>query len=91
MGFVENSHTWTDNREVEVRCHLDRVFASQPWLNLFPESRVFHLNQSKSDHLPLLVEIRCSAASPSRRGKKRFIFEEMWLKEESYEAIISSA
>ncbi|KAM2699391.1 hypothetical protein EV1_038275 [Malus domestica] len=91
MGFVVNSYTWTDNREHEVRCRLDRVFVSQPWLNLFPASWGCHLNPSKSDHLPIWVEIRCSTASPSRKGRKRFRFEKMWLKEESCEGIISLA
>ncbi|KAM1447504.1 hypothetical protein ACFXTO_006601 [Malus domestica] len=69
---MESSYTWTDNKEDEVRCRLDRVFVSQPWLKLFPVTRVFHLSPSKWDHLPIMVEIQSSVESSSRRKSKRF-------------------
>lgn len=40
LGFLGTANTRTDNREDKVRCRLDRVFASQPWLNTFPMTRV---------------------------------------------------
>lgn len=29
LGFVGSDYTWMDNREDEVRCRLDREFATQ--------------------------------------------------------------
>lgn len=60
MRYVGNDFTWTDNREDEVRCWLIRALANNSWLAHFPLSKVCHLNPSKSDHLPLVVEIRCA-------------------------------
>lgn len=57
IGYVGCDYTWTDNCEDEVRFCLDRALATTSWLQLFPSSRVCHLNLSKLDHLPLLVEI----------------------------------
>ncbi|XP_070683541.1 uncharacterized protein [Malus domestica] len=91
LGFIGIEYTWTDNRDDEVRCRLDRVLTSQPWLNLFPVTRVCYLNPSKSDHLPILVKIRSVVELPSKKRGRRFRFEDMWLQEESCEETVSSA
>ncbi|XP_024156142.1 uncharacterized protein LOC112164137 [Rosa chinensis] len=54
--------------------------ATRSWSDLFPTSRVTHLKPSKSDHLPILVEVR-STIPRKRRRKRRFRFEEHWLHE----------
>lgn len=69
LGFVGYDYTWIDNREDEVRCPLDRAFATQAWIQLFPHSRVCHLNPSKSDHLPIMVEIRNTVAGIPRKSQ----------------------
>ncbi|KAM1543280.1 hypothetical protein COP1_012923 [Malus domestica] len=53
-------------------------------------TRVCHLNPSKLDHLPILVEIRSAMELPSRMRGRRFRFEEMWLRDESCEETVSS-
>ncbi|KAM1746300.1 hypothetical protein ACFX11_012942 [Malus domestica] len=53
-------------------------------------TRVCHLNPSKLDHLPILMEIRSAMELPSRMRGRRFRFEEMWLRDESCEETVSS-
>lgn len=57
LGFVGSDYTWMVNREDEVHCRLDRELATKSWISLFPCFRVCHLNLSKSDYLPIVVEI----------------------------------
>lgn len=90
LGFVGCDYTWTDDRDDEVRCPLDRAFATQAWIQLFPHSRVCHLNPSKSVHLPIVVEIRNTVAGILRKSR-RFQFEEMWLQEGSCEDTVAMA
>lgn len=59
LGFVGTKFTWRGNRAgEEIRVRLDRGMATNNWRNLFSFSRVCHLHPNKSDHLPLLVEVR---------------------------------
>lgn len=76
--------------EDEVRCRLNRALATNSWLQMFPLSRVCHLNPSKSDRLPLLVEIRSSLVVQNCRSR-RFHFEDMWLQGEGCENVIQCA
>lgn len=39
-------------------CCLDHALSTNSWLQLFLLSKMCHLNPCKSNHLPLLVEIR---------------------------------
>lgn len=53
-------------------------------------SKVCHLNPSKSDHLPIVVEIRNSVGGTPWKSC-RFQFEEMCLQESSYEETVAVA
>lgn len=79
-----------DNRDDEVRCRLDRTLSTNSWLARFPLTRVCHLNPSKSDHLPVLVEIQSASVVWARKGR-RFLFEEMWLQGEGCNNVIQGA
>ncbi|XP_024199901.1 uncharacterized protein LOC112203116 [Rosa chinensis] len=79
LMFSGPSFTWRGNRHGEViKVRLDRFFASNSWLELFPLSRVMHVHPNKSDHLPILIEIRARKRRSKRKRKKRFRFEELW-------------
>lgn len=50
-----------------------------------------HLTKRKSDHLPLLVNIRGGQAVAVQRAKhKRFRFEAMWLREEESSEVVTN-
>jgi exonuclease III len=56
-----NGVTWTyDNMkegERNVRVRLDRVVAGPSWSNWYPSARVTHLTSSRSDHVPVLLQM----------------------------------
>lgn len=82
--------TWRGNRwGEEVLVKLDRFLATSDWLQYFPQSRALNLKPSKSDHLPILMEIR-EARPKKKKKKKRFRFEEFWLREEECKKIVES-
>jgi hypothetical protein len=59
IGFA--GAPWTfDNRQLgdkNVKARLDRALASASWSNWFPEARLRHLVSSRSDNVPILLEM----------------------------------
>ncbi|KAL5769658.1 hypothetical protein ACOSP7_013812 [Xanthoceras sorbifolium] len=94
MGFTGPSFTWcngrSDNHFVQER--LDCGVCNIEWSDLFPSSFVQHLDFWQSDHRPLLIHIlhHSSDVSSSKRGSKRFLFEECWAADEGCDNIIKS-
>lgn len=71
--------TWRGVRSgEEVAVRLDRFMATSDWTDIFHASRALNLMPSKSDHLPILIEVR-ELRPKKKRKKKRFRFEEGWL------------
>lgn len=64
--------------------------ANSEWLQQFPKSSVEHLVRNQSDHCPVWI-IWNKRACFSRRKRKPFRFEAMWLQDESCPAIIQEA
>ncbi|KAL5558507.1 hypothetical protein UlMin_034718 [Ulmus minor] len=70
---------------------LDRMLGNREWMDLFPNSRVHHLNLWGSDHRPLLVELlQVDEFSILGKSWKRghFHFEEAWVEEAGCSHII---
>lgn len=91
MDSVGPKYTWRGfmgGEEILVK--LDRFMPNSTWLDLFPLSRDLNLNPSKSDHLPILIEIR-EARLKKKRKKKKFHFEEFWLRDENCRKIVESS
>ncbi|KAF7803052.1 reverse transcriptase [Senna tora] len=57
LGFVGPLFTWTNCQQDGhiIRTRIDRAQATQSWINLFPNSKVFHLPIAHSDHCPILL------------------------------------
>jgi len=89
LGFSGYEFTWENRREgadiIEER--LDRFCASLEWSVLFPDAEVLHLDESLSDHLPLLLKLKKPPVR-RRQGGRRFMFENMWTQEEGCERVI---
>lgn len=86
LGFVGLRFTWTNGRSLDaiIRTRIDRAHANPNWLNLFLETKVFHLPCLFSDHCPILLR-----TNPHYdRGKKPFRFEPFWMKHHSFTNLI---
>lgn len=58
LGFMGAKFTWSNGRQgdANIMKRLDRVLATTGWYEKFPNRRVRHLPQYKSDHAPLILE-----------------------------------
>ncbi|EOY14356.1 Uncharacterized protein TCM_033752 [Theobroma cacao] len=71
-GFEGNPFTWTNNRMFQ---RLDRVVYNHQWINMFPITRIQHLNRDGSDHCPLLISCFIS----SEKSPSSFRFQHAWV------------
>lgn len=57
LGFTGPKFTWSNLRrgKENVQERLDRAICNYRWMRLFPDSHIWHLPRSKSDHNPILV------------------------------------
>ncbi|KAL7129060.1 hypothetical protein ABFS83_13G037900 [Erythranthe nasuta] len=90
LGFNGVPFTWTNRREEPntVRCRLDRVCATNGWMNLFPNALVHHFKFAGSDHIPLFFNTLREGPTTSGSRGRPFRFEAMWTRREDCEDII---
>ncbi|VVA32295.1 PREDICTED: reverse mRNAase [Prunus dulcis] len=81
LGFTGPKFTWWRNNPEDIHVRLDRALTNIEW------STVFHLNLTKSDHLPIKIIISEQILNQSRR-QRRFSFEEMWADHENCADVI---
>lgn len=82
LGFTGPKYTWTNCREIGsfIKTRIDREHTSLEWLNLFPETKIFHLPRLNSYHSPILLR-----TNPTHLiGHKPFRFEPFWIKHHSF-------
>jgi hypothetical protein len=83
LGF--SGMPWTfDNKQKgdrNVKVRLDRVVASNSWKDWFKDAHVSHLVSSRSDHLPILLELPREEDHSKLRHVARY--EIMWEREET--------
>ena len=76
LGFVGSDFTWHKNYpRYTVWERLDRAVATDEWLLKFPDTKVYHLDVTTSDHKPLWIVpegVVCTQQRPFR-------FEQMWM------------
>ena len=60
LGFVGLPYTYDNGRDgnANVKVRLDRAVAETRWRDLFNDATLHHLVSSRSDHCPLLLEIK---------------------------------
>ena len=93
MGFKGAHFTWCNRRDEQdqVYVRLNCGVANQEWYDLFPHFGVHHLSFANSDHMAIGVRLRRQSQFQIRMYKKRFCFEEAWVKDESCEDTIANA
>ncbi|XP_072087368.1 uncharacterized protein [Arachis hypogaea] len=76
LGYEGSMFTWS-NKQAGInfiRERLDRCLASIQWKQNYPNGSVVHLDDTGSDHRPLLV----SSYRGGFKTKRRFRFQERW-------------
>uniref|UniRef100_A0A7N2LPP4 Uncharacterized protein n=1 Tax=Quercus lobata TaxID=97700 RepID=A0A7N2LPP4_QUELO len=93
MGFKGARFTWYNQRDEQDRVYvrLDCGVANQEWYDLFPHFEVHHLSFANSDHMAIGVQLRRQSQFQFGMYKKRFRFEEAWVKDEGYGDTIANA
>ncbi|KAL2901862.1 hypothetical protein RDABS01_026944 [Bienertia sinuspersici] len=86
FGFHGPKFTWTNSREGRpIHERLDRGWVNGHWTTNFPDSSLWHLPKSSSDHAPLLIRL---TNMTSRPGSKPFRFKPMWLQHEKFWEVV---
>lgn len=61
VGFKGSKFTWTNkryrNRNDLILKRLDKCFANDSWIHIYPESQITHLPRIHFDHCSLLVNL----------------------------------
>lgn len=80
LGFEGPTFTW---KRGSSEARLDRFVANEDWMNKFPNAKVFHMNQLKSDHRPILLRLNCCETREVRNRPFRFIAS--WVLHENFQ------
>lgn len=92
LGIICLPYTWDNHQEADhnIKVRLDRGLATDSFLSLFKEVKVWHVQTTTSDHCALVVE--SLEQSLNRRCRKRsFRYENMWQWDPSYMVLIHDA
>jgi hypothetical protein len=80
LGFSGNPFTW---KRGMIRERLDRAVANGNWMIMHPGATLQHLEFTRSDHRPILLDTDYQLpVGNSRPGPKRF--EAKWFREEGF-------
>ncbi|KAL4627161.1 hypothetical protein ACB092_05G147900 [Castanea dentata] len=92
MGYIGPDFTWSRRLGSRgwVRERLDRAFVSTNWTSCFPQTRLFHVATSASDHCMLVLKTDSTGQRNVRRPKL-FRFESMWLRDDRCDEIVTMA
>uniref|UniRef100_A0A803PPS5 CCHC-type domain-containing protein n=1 Tax=Cannabis sativa TaxID=3483 RepID=A0A803PPS5_CANSA len=91
VDFEGSKYTWCNGRPNNLIFErLDRVCGNEEWFDLFPATKVTHLDRINSDHCPLLLQNVKSSQGETLRNKwhSRFHFESAWANDEDCAEII---
>ena len=89
MGFEGSKYTWSNHFEngTSIWERLDKCLVTNSWFMKLRGSKVYHLNCTSSDHVPILISL--SGLIPPI-WKKLFHFEQMWLSNPGCEEVVCS-
>lgn len=84
--FLGNQYTWERSRGTPemVEEKLDRILTTDSWLTLFEGAKASSLTCPYSNHLPLILT-PVVVTNTSRR--RRFYFDNMWIREDKCKEI----
>ena len=89
LGYSGPAYTWANNQKGKslILERLDRAICTAEWVNLYPNSKVFHIPNYPSDHLPILLR---TEPRPKRKAKV-FRVEQWWSSHEEFGEVCARA
>jgi hypothetical protein len=91
MGFLGLAYTW-DNRQEgahNIKVRLDHAFANPAFSDMFRNIKVWHVQNTESDHCCLVVE--CYRGRRRSRRRQNFKDENMWRRDPSYSWLVEES
>ncbi|XP_075650090.1 uncharacterized protein LOC142620636 [Castanea sativa] len=89
LGFVGGKYTWYrgigGGNTIWER--LDCAVATTDWIDMFPATKVVHLECGSSDHKPLIIRLK----GIQIKQQKSWRFEQMWLKDTRCSEVVDLA
>jgi hypothetical protein len=86
IPLVGRKYTWSNGQNNPTLVHLDRMFCSTDWEDLFPGCLLQSAASQDSDHCPLLLGLQ-----DVNRAKGRFFFQAFWVKLEGFHDTVAQA
>lgn len=92
LGFNGNRFTWRNGRrgDAYVQERLDRACATTKWKDIFPNSKLYHLQAAYSNHDPIMLNTQ-AYTQVTRKKKIPKRFEEKWASHLECENVIFEA
>ncbi|XP_078154766.1 uncharacterized protein LOC144550656 [Carex rostrata] len=89
LGYSGPAYTWANNQKGRslILERLDRAVVTADWINLYPNSKLFHIPNYSSDHLPILLR---TEPKPKRKAKA-FKVEQWWSSQHDFGDICARA
>lgn len=87
LGYSGDPFTWKRGR---MRERLDRVVVNGVWQNMHPGGMVQHMEFSRSDHRPLLLDTEFQSIPNNARSSSQR-FEAKWLHEKKFNEVVEQA
>lgn len=89
LGFSGPAYTWANNQQgmALILERLDRAVVTAEWINLYPNSKVFHIPNYSSDHLPILLRTE----PKPRRKAKSFRVKQWWASHHDFQDVCAKA
>ncbi|GLT73742.1 hypothetical protein SLA2020_455790 [Shorea laevis] len=87
VQMVGGLYTW---RRGGLSEKLDRGLATLRWMSFFPQAQIHLLPPLSSDHTPLWITLD-GRRDRRNRHKKRFRFEEMWLRDNGCQEVVQNS
>ena len=89
LGFSGNKFTWCNGHGEghTVWERLDKAMGMVEWMDMFPASKVVHLESVSFNHKPLKIYL----AGIPKRINKPWRFEKMWMEDEGCREVVEDA
>ncbi|KAK9691742.1 hypothetical protein RND81_09G216300 [Saponaria officinalis] len=90
LGYTGDTYKWWNKQSEpnDIYERLDRALVNPEWVDLYPSIMLHHLARESSNHISLKV---CRPTGSTRRRKRLFKFEDMWVTSEHCEEIFQEA